>query len=87
MIAAPGFWDEWRWSSSAAGTSIRAVCGTGSNIDALSPHRHRFHSDWNYTIHPKPHDTARAAKNARSAGTPFPAASSRVSATTRSWPT
>lgn len=37
----------------------------------LSPrmpmHRHRVHSDWNYTLHPHPRDTTSAAKNPRSA--------------------
>ncbi|MFE4583406.1 ISAzo13 family transposase, partial [Streptomyces chartreusis] len=45
---------------------------TDSDIDALPMHRHRFHGDWNYTLHPQPRDTTSAAKNPRSAGRPSP---------------
>ncbi|RZB19564.1 hypothetical protein StrepF001_12520 [Streptomyces sp. F001] len=41
-----------------------------SDIDALPMHRHRFHGDWNYTLHPQPRDTTNAAKDPRSAGGP-----------------
>ncbi|MBZ9645177.1 ISAzo13 family transposase [Streptomyces sp. PSKA30] len=50
------------------GTGIKV---TDSDIDALPMQRHRFHGDWNYTLHPQPRDTtatADAAKNPRSAG-------------------
>jgi len=41
-----------------------------SDIDALPMHRHRFHGDWNYTLHPQPGDTTSAARNPRSASRP-----------------
>ncbi|MGX1115690.1 hypothetical protein RKD37_001053 [Streptomyces ambofaciens] len=28
---------------------------TDAEIDTLPMHRHRFHGDWNYTLHPQPH--------------------------------
>ncbi|MBB5109680.1 hypothetical protein FHS40_008810 [Streptomyces spectabilis] len=31
---------------------------TDTDIDALPMHRHRFHGDWNYTLHPQHDDTA-----------------------------
>ncbi|WP_432171970.1 ISAzo13-like element transposase-related protein, partial [Streptomyces sp. 1222.5] len=45
---------------------------TDSDIDALPMHRHRFHGDWNYTLHPRPRDTISAAQNPRSADAPSP---------------
>ncbi|MFJ2170606.1 ISAzo13 family transposase [Streptomyces griseofuscus] len=43
------------------GTYDTGIKVTDSDIDALPMHRHRFHGDWNYTLHPQPRDTASAA--------------------------
>lgn len=40
---------------------------TESDIGALSMHRHRFHGDWNYILHPSRRDTA-TAKTPQSVG-------------------
>ncbi|MQS09790.1 ISAzo13 family transposase [Streptomyces alkaliphilus] len=45
---------------------------TDSDIDALPMHRHRFHGDWNYTLHPQPRDITHVAEKARLAGGPLP---------------
>ncbi len=53
------------------GTYDTGIKVTDSDIEALPMHRHRFHGDWNYTLHPHPRGTtatADAAKNPRSAG-------------------
>jgi hypothetical protein len=53
------------------GTYDTGIKVTDSDIDALPMHRHRFHGDWNYTLHPQPLDTtgaARATNAPRSAG-------------------
>ncbi|GGU62746.1 hypothetical protein GCM10010259_61750 [Streptomyces daghestanicus] len=50
-------------------TGIRVTDG---DIDALPIHRHRFHGDWNYTLHPQPRDTTNGAKDSRSVGGPSP---------------
>ncbi|CAM5289555.1 hypothetical protein STENM327S_06982 [Streptomyces tendae] len=34
------------------GTYDTGIKVTDSDIDALPMHRHRFHGDWNYTLHP-----------------------------------
>lgn len=54
------------------GTYDTGIKVTDSDIDALPMHRHRFHGDWNYTLHPRPRDTARAAKSPRPVGGPSP---------------
>lgn len=51
-----------RWTTSDTGIKV-----TDSDIDALPMHRHRFHGDWNYTLHPQHHETAGAAEGPRSA--------------------
>lgn len=48
------------------------VTDSDSDIDALPMHRHRFHGDWNYTLHPQPRPTTSAAHNPRSADGPSP---------------
>ncbi|MFD7291568.1 ISAzo13 family transposase [Streptomyces sp. NPDC059863] len=48
-----------------AGTYDTGIKVTDSDIDALPMHRHRFHGDWNYTLHP--HDTTTSAGDPRSA--------------------
>ncbi|MDQ1005731.1 hypothetical protein QFZ82_000215 [Streptomyces sp. V4I23] len=53
------------------GTYDTGIKVTDSDIDTLPMHRHRFHGDWNYTLHPQPRDTS-AAKNTRSADCPSP---------------
>ncbi|MEU3550587.1 ISAzo13 family transposase [Streptomyces longwoodensis] len=50
------------------GTYDTGIKVTDSDIDALPMHRHRFHGDWNYTLHPQPRDTPRSASNPRPAG-------------------
>jgi hypothetical protein len=53
------------------GTYDTGLKVTDSDLDALPMHRHRFHGDGNYTLHPQPRDTtatAGAAKSPRSAG-------------------
>lgn len=52
------------------GTYDTGIKVTDSDIDALPLHRHRFHGDWNYTLHPQPRDTTNAAESPRSAGDP-----------------
>ncbi|WP_331756066.1 ISAzo13-like element transposase-related protein [Streptomyces sp. NBC_01643] len=54
------------------GTYDTGIKVTDSDIDALPMNRHRFHGDWNYTLHPRPRDTTSAAKNPRPAGGPSP---------------
>ncbi|MEU3381383.1 ISAzo13 family transposase [Streptomyces caelestis] len=57
------------------GTYDTGIKVTDSDIDALPMHRHRFHGDWNYTLHPQPRDTTTAAgeaKSPRSAGPSLP---------------
>jgi transposase len=54
------------------GTYDTDIKVTDSDIDALPMHRHRFHGDWNYTLHPQPRDTTSAAKSPRSAAGPSP---------------
>ncbi|MGX1219127.1 hypothetical protein RKD42_000386 [Streptomyces ambofaciens] len=39
---------------------------------ALPMHRHRFHGDWNYTLHPRPRDTTSADTTPRLASGPSP---------------
>ncbi|WP_329319114.1 MULTISPECIES: ISAzo13 family transposase [unclassified Streptomyces] len=43
------------------GTYDTGIKVTDSDIDALPLHRHRFHGDWNYTLHPQPRDNANAS--------------------------
>ncbi|MFD9268585.1 transposase family protein [Streptomyces goshikiensis] len=50
-----------RWTTIDTGIKV-----TDSDIDALPMHRHRFHGDWNYTLHPQHHETAGAAEDPRS---------------------
>ncbi|MFE6895242.1 ISAzo13 family transposase [Streptomyces sp. NPDC057694] len=45
---------------------------TDNDLDALPMHRHRFHGDWNYTLHPQGRDTSNAAENPQSASDPPP---------------
>ncbi|MFI0041279.1 MULTISPECIES: ISAzo13 family transposase [Streptomyces] len=52
------------------GTYDTGVKVTDAEIDTLPMHRHRFHGDWNYTLHPQPCDTTSAVKSPRSAGGP-----------------
>ncbi|MCM2518195.1 ISAzo13 family transposase [Streptomyces griseoincarnatus] len=54
------------------GTYDTGIKVTDSDIDALPMHRHRFHGDWNYTLHPRPRDTTSAATTPRPAGNPSP---------------
>lgn len=57
------------------GTYDTGIKVTDSDIDALPMHRHRFHGDGNYTLHPQPRDTTSAAgeaKSPRSAGPSLP---------------
>lgn len=52
------------------GTYDTGIKVTDRDIDALPMRRHRFHGDWNYTLHPQPRDTTAtvdAAKSPRSA--------------------
>ncbi len=44
------------------GTYDTGIKVTDTDIDALPIHRHRFHGDWNYTLHPQPRDTADVAE-------------------------
>ncbi|MFJ4633789.1 ISAzo13 family transposase [Streptomyces sp. NPDC088847] len=54
------------------GTYATGIKVTDSDMDALPTHRHRFHGDWNYTLHPQPRGTpADVAKNPRPTA-PFP---------------
>ncbi|WP_445330177.1 ISAzo13 family transposase [Streptomyces olivochromogenes] len=59
-------------SIAATTTYDTGIKVTDSDIDALPMHRHRFHGDWNYTLHPQPRDTTSAAKKPRSADCPPP---------------
>ncbi|MFE5655607.1 ISAzo13 family transposase [Streptomyces sp. NPDC056517] len=43
------------------------VTDTDSDIDALPTQRHRFHGDWNYTLHPHHRGITAAAEEPRSA--------------------
>ncbi|WP_413754990.1 ISAzo13-like element transposase-related protein [Streptomyces sp. MMBL 11-3] len=52
------------------GTYDTDIKVTDGDIDALSIHRHRFRGDWDYALHPQPHDTTGRAKDSRSAGGP-----------------
>ncbi|MFI0507534.1 ISAzo13 family transposase [Streptomyces albogriseolus] len=52
------------------GTYDTGIKVTDSDIDALPMHRHRFHGDWNYTLHPRPRDTTSAATTSPPAGDP-----------------
>ncbi|WCN05152.1 ISAzo13 family transposase [Streptomyces sp. M92] len=54
------------------GTYDTGIKVTDSDIDALPMHRHRFHGDWNYTLHPPPRDTTSAAESPQPAGGPSP---------------
>lgn len=45
------------------GTYDTGIKVTDSDIDALPMQRHRFHSDWKYTLHPQRHDSAGATKD------------------------
>ena len=54
------------------GTYDTGIKVTDSDIDALPMHRHRFHGDWNYTLHPQPRDTTRAVTTPQAAGGPSP---------------
>ncbi|MET8965255.1 ISAzo13 family transposase [Streptomyces sp. NPDC004074] len=54
------------------GTYDTGIKVTDSDIDALPLHRHRFHGDWNYTLHPQPRDTTSAATTSRPADAPSP---------------
>lgn len=47
-----------------SGTYNTGVKFTDTDIDALPMHRHRFHGDWNYTLHPQHGDTAGTARSA-----------------------
>ncbi|WP_405526773.1 ISAzo13 family transposase [Streptomyces avidinii] len=49
------------------GTYDTGIKVTDTDIDALPMHRHRFHGDWNYTLHPQHGDTAGATEDPRSA--------------------
>ena len=52
---------------------VNSIKVTDTDIDALPMHRHRFHGDWNYTLHPQHHETAGAAEEPRPAeGVPSP---------------
>ncbi|MEU2826768.1 ISAzo13 family transposase [Streptomyces bacillaris] len=59
------------------GTYDTGIKVTDSDIDALPMHRHRFHGDWNYTLHPRSRDTASADTAPRAAGAPSPQPCSR----------
>lgn len=50
------------------GTYDTGIKVSDTDIDSLPMHRHRFHGDWNYTLHPQHHDTAGAAEDPRPAG-------------------
>lgn len=54
------------------GTYDTGIKVTDSDIDALSMHRHPFHGDWNYTLHPQTRDTASAPENPQSANCQSP---------------
>ncbi|WP_331758488.1 ISAzo13 family transposase [Streptomyces anulatus] len=49
------------------GTYETGIKVTDKDIDALPMRRHRFHGDWNYTLHPQHHDTVGAAEEPRPA--------------------
>ncbi|MFJ2093060.1 ISAzo13 family transposase [Streptomyces sp. NPDC087901] len=49
------------------GTYETGIKVTDKDIDALPMHRHRFHGDWNYTLHPQHRDTVSAAEEPRPA--------------------
>jgi hypothetical protein len=67
-------------STTRAGLKVHAELDTGtydtgikvtdSDIDALPMHRHRFHGDWNYTLHSQPRDTTATADAAQSPRSP-----------------
>ncbi|GAA3737779.1 hypothetical protein GCM10023082_38810 [Streptomyces tremellae] len=44
------------------GTYDTGIKVTDTDIDALPMRRHRFHGDWNYTLHPQQGDTTGAAR-------------------------
>ncbi|MFF8036261.1 ISAzo13 family transposase [Streptomyces sp. NPDC016626] len=50
------------------GTYDTGIKVTGTDIDALPMHRHRFHGDWNYTLHPHHRVTAGGAEDPWPAG-------------------
>jgi hypothetical protein len=52
------------------GTYETGIKVTDSDIDGLPMHRHRFHGDWNYTLHLQPRPTTRPVHNPRSADGP-----------------
>ncbi len=49
------------------GTYDTGIKVTDTDIDALPMHRHRFHGDWNYTLHPQHHEPVGAAEEPRPA--------------------
>lgn len=52
------------------GTYPTGITVTDTQIDALAMHRHRFHGDWNYTLHPTAQDPAANGAN-ETADTPW----------------
>ncbi len=67
------------------GTYDTGIKVTDSDIDALPMHRHRFHGDWNYTLHPPP-STPRHHQHGQEHAVsrlPVPAALHQVSAQPR----
>ncbi|MFC9432137.1 ISAzo13 family transposase [Streptomyces sp. NPDC056987] len=54
------------------GTYDTGIKVTDSDIEALPMHRHRFHGDWNYTLHPQPRVTTSATRDPRPVGGPSP---------------
>nr|BFD87940.1 hypothetical protein StreXyl84_73410 [Streptomyces sp. Xyl84] len=54
------------------GTCNTGIKVTASDIDTLPMHRHRFHGDWNHTLHPRPRDTTSADTTPRLVGGPSP---------------
>lgn len=52
------------------GTYDTGIKVSDTDIDALPMHRHRFHGDWNYTLHPQHRDTAGATEGPRPAEGP-----------------
>lgn len=50
------------------GTYDTGIKVSDSEIDALAMDRHRFHGDWNYTLHSHPRETTSAPGNPRSVG-------------------
>lgn len=49
------------------GTYDTGIKVSDTDIDALPMHRHRFHGDWNYTLHPQHRDMAGGAEDPRPA--------------------